>query len=100
SAFEAAERPHELLLQLGRKGVLGEGAAPTDRLSHLVEVVRTPVAVGEVHLEGLDLAGLQRSFEVVGDELDDLAAGDVLRRAHDGSSTYPSSAARTFARAR
>ena len=55
-------------------------AGQADRLPHLIQVVTTPLALGEMQLERPLIGGLERPLDIVGHELDDLPAAQVRRR--------------------
>src|SRR4051795_2931714 len=84
-AAPLAERPQEILLELRRKPVVlgAEPADGRDRLSHLVEVGDARVAEAQVLLEALAVSRREAAFEVLGDEFDDLGAGELACQSHE-----------------
>jgi hypothetical protein len=79
-------------------------AERADCLADLLEVDLAAIAAGDVLLEALVLFRRERALEVVRHELHELAATelfDLCVHVHvPASCRYPSSAARTFERAR
>jgi hypothetical protein len=49
---------------------------------HLGDVLDAVGALGQVLVETLALCVWKRPFEVLGDELDELVAGQIIRAAH------------------
>src|SRR6516165_5802180 len=91
----AAKCLQKLGLCRGRHILDLQRAGEPDHLPKLHEVRRAAVAPRDVPLEARDVAGRQRALEIVGNELDQLAAAqDLGVDAH--SSRYSSSARRTF----
>src|SRR3954454_4092382 len=76
------ERLEELGLGLRRELVQPHRAGQLGRQPDLVDVVRAAVAALEVPLEATPRVGGHRVLEVQGHELDELAAAEVLDRAH------------------
>src|SRR4029077_1406037 len=95
----AAARGEQGVSLRGRDLLLGEPPGHRDRLSELLEHGGTAVAPGEVRLDRpMDLGG-QRTVEVAGDQLQHLAAGDLVAHALT-LLRYASTAERTLVRAR
>ena len=72
------ERLEQLLAHLGRERLLGKVSERVDRLPHLVDVVAAALADGEVGLEPLHVEVGQPFLEIVGDELDQLVARQLV----------------------
>lgn len=103
-AEPAAEGLEEPIACFLRHGFLGEPAQKADGLPELFQVGPAQRAVGKVRLEPRAIEGRQAILEIVGDELDELAArqlGQVLvDHADSFAARYCSSALRTRDRAR
>src|SRR5207302_4714550 len=70
------KRLDERVARLGRQILFPQHAGEVDRPAHLSEVGRTALAHVEVLLEPLSVARIERSLEIVRDELDHLGAGE------------------------
>src|SRR5205807_2596250 len=74
---------HEQRLQRLRRHDLGAQArGELDRHAHLLQVGGAAVALADVALEAPAHPRRQRALEVVGDELDQLAAGELAAQPH------------------
>ena len=76
-AAPRAEGGEQLVLQAGRELLGLDAAAERDRLLELIDVVAAGVALGQVRLEADPVVVRQGVLEVVGDDLDELAAGHL-----------------------
>src|SRR5262245_39625682 len=66
------------MLRCAGHGLLGEMAEHVDRLPHLVDVRVTRRTGHDVLLEARAIARVERTLEVLGDELDELLAGQIV----------------------
>src|SRR5262245_43112839 len=94
-ALPVTEGNEEVLLHVRRDVLLADASDELDRRSHLVEERPARWADRDVVLEAATLGGCEPSFDVVGDELDDVGALHVVP-----SSRYRSMADRAAALAR
>src|SRR5437868_11889337 len=78
AGLPALERDEQPLLELRRHVLLPQPPCDRDRLPHLLEVDVAAVAQTQVRLEASPVARRKPVFEVVGDDLDDLDAGERL----------------------
>ena len=83
-ALPVAEGRQQLGLGLRRDRVGGELAQELEHLAHLAQVHRAALAAGDVRVEARAIGGRQRALEVVGDQLDQLLAGEAADRRRGG----------------
>src|SRR5262249_994578 len=76
-----AEGGQQLALGLGRQRLRRHLPGELHGAAHLLDVGRAVPARGDVRLEALAVGVRERALEVVGDELDELLAGQAARRA-------------------
>jgi hypothetical protein len=76
TALELGERRAKLAIGVRSQACGRDLAHEVDDLTHLIDVVGTVRAAGEVRLQAPALVPSQRRFEVVRDELGNLFAGE------------------------
>ena len=57
---------------------MGDRAQQPDGLAHLLQIGGAAVALGQMRLEQTVLLGSERPFQVIGDQLDELFAANLI----------------------